>query len=186
MGLAETTQSRYILQVSGPMSSFGIMLIIGIISKKLLDRINKAILHQTHVNQRKSTATVIDWFKGTPTRRNSTFLTFDVVSFYPSISKELLHNAIVFAKRHTSITPLEAEIILHAKDTLLFHNNKTWQKANTDDLFDVTMGSYDGAETCELIGTYILDQIKNIIPKEDIGLYRDDGLAIIHKTQEKL
>ena len=43
------------------------------------------------------------------------------------------------------------------------------------------MGSYDGAETCELIGTYILNEIQNIIPKEDVGLYRDNGLAIIHK-----
>ena len=43
------------------------------------------------------------------------------------------------------------------------------------------MGPYDGAETCELIGTYILNEIQNIIPKEDVGLYRDDGLAIIHK-----
>ena len=153
---------------------------ICIISKKLLDRFNKDILHRTHVNQWKSTATVIDWFKGIQTRRNTTFLTFDVVSFYPSISKELLHRAIEFAKRYTSITPLETEIILHAKDTLLFHNNNSWH--NREDIFDVTMGSYDGAETCELIGIYILDGVKSIIPKEDVGLYRDDGLAVIHKT----
>ena len=25
-------------------------------------------------------------------------------------------------------------------------------KKNTNDMFDVTMGSYDGAETCELVG----------------------------------
>ena len=43
------------------------------------------------------------------------------------------------------------------------------------------MGSYDGAETCELVGTYILSEITKIIPRENIGLYRDDGLAIINK-----
>ena len=43
------------------------------------------------------------------------------------------------------------------------------------------MGSYDGAETCELVGTFILAEISNLIPKENIGLYRDDGLAIISK-----
>ena len=47
------------------------------------------------------------------------------------------------------------------------------------------MGSYDGAETCELIGTYILNEIKNIINKDDIGLYRDDGLAVINKPPKK-
>ena len=66
-------------------------------------------------------------------------------------------------------------------NTLLFHDNQTWQKANADDLFDVTMGSYDGAETCELVGSYILSEISAIIPRDNIGLYRDDGLAIIHK-----
>ena len=43
------------------------------------------------------------------------------------------------------------------------------------------MGSYDGAETCEIVGTYILNQIQSVIPKENIGLYRDNGLAVINK-----
>ena len=55
-----------------------------------------------------------------------------------------------------------------------------WLKTDADDLFDVTMGSYDGTETCELVGTYILSEINNIIPKVNIGLYRDDGLANVH------
>ncbi len=45
------------------------------------------------------------------------------------------------------------------------------------------MGSYDGAETCQLVGAYILSEITNIagLQKENIGLYRDDGLAVINK-----
>ena len=39
------------------------------------------------------------------------------------------------------------------------------------------MGYYDGAEICELIGTYLLYQINNVILKENIGLHRDDGLG---------
>ena len=42
------------------------------------------------------------------------------------------------------------------------------------------MGSFDGAETCELVGAYLLSQL----PTEygnDIRLYRDDGLAAFHK-----
>ena len=46
------------------------------------------------------------------------------------------------------------------------------------------MGSYDGAETCELVGAYILSEISKIIPKENIGLYRDDGLAIVNKPAQ--
>ena len=38
------------------------------------------------------------------------------------------------------------------------------------------MGSYDGAETCELVGSFLLSQLQNL--DVNIGLYRDDGLAV--------
>ena len=44
-------------------------------------------------------------------------------------------------------------------------------------MFDVTMGSYDGAEVCELVGLYILNTIALRYGKNQVGLYRDDGLA---------
>ena len=42
------------------------------------------------------------------------------------------------------------------------------------------MGCYGGADICELVGTYILNKLKNITNKENIGLYRDDRLGIFH------
>ena len=48
--------------------------------------------------------------------------------------------------------------------------------------FDVTMGSYDGAEVCELVGLFILNDLCNEYGKDNIGLYRDDGLAIFKHT----
>ena len=44
------------------------------------------------------------------------------------------------------------------------------------------MGAYDGAEVCELVGTYLLSLIAEKYNKADIGLYRDDGLAIFKNT----
>ena len=41
------------------------------------------------------------------------------------------------------------------------------------------MGYYDGAEVCEVIGSYLLKKVSNIVDKKSIGLYRDDGLAIL-------
>ena len=41
------------------------------------------------------------------------------------------------------------------------------------------MGSYDGAEICKLVGLFILNHLGKTFGKENIGLYRDDGLAII-------
>ena len=48
------------------------------------------------------------------------------------------------------------------------------------------MESYDGAETCELVGTYILSQPKEIPYEMEIGLYRDDGLAVLNQTPQKI
>ena len=39
------------------------------------------------------------------------------------------------------------------------------------------MGSYDGAEVCELVGIYLLFLMKENFPTLDFGLYRDDGLG---------
>ena len=44
------------------------------------------------------------------------------------------------------------------------------------------MGSYDGAEICKLVGLYLLEELTNIIPKESVGLYKDDGFAILPNT----
>ena len=43
------------------------------------------------------------------------------------------------------------------------------------------MGSYD----CELVGLYILNFLQSIIPKEQIGIYRDDGLAVLDMSDKE-
>jgi len=60
-----------------------------------------------------------------------------------------------------------------------------WEKSNTDNLFDATMGSYDGAETCELVGIYMLSLITPKF-KDQVGLYRDDGLAVCKETPKQI
>ena len=44
------------------------------------------------------------------------------------------------------------------------------------------MGSFDGAEVCELVGLYLLDKLSELLGKDNVGLYRDDGLAAIKNT----
>ena len=43
------------------------------------------------------------------------------------------------------------------------------------------MGSYDGAGICELIGLYILSFLGKVYGIQNVGLYRDDSLASLHK-----
>ena len=47
------------------------------------------------------------------------------------------------------------------------------------------MGSFDGAETCELVGLYLLSKLTPVVGN-DIGLYRDDGLAALNKTPREI
>ena len=44
------------------------------------------------------------------------------------------------------------------------------------------MGSFDGAKICELVGLYLLDKSSNLIVRVNVGLYRDDGLAVINSS----
>ena len=67
---------------------------------------------------------------------------------------------------------------MHAKQTLLFSPDTPWVKKDArDGLFDVTMGSNDCTESCELVVVCVLNLLKRIC-SDTIGLYRDDGLAI--------
>ena len=93
-----------------------------------------------------------------PDKSTRSFISFDVVDFYPSISEELLKQALTFASQYDEINEDEKHIIIQAKKTLLFNGNSTWSKKTSDSPFDVTMGSYDGAKTCELVGSYLLSK----------------------------
>ena len=53
-------------------------------------------------------------------------------------------------------------------------------------MFDVTMGSYDGAETCQLIGAYTVLSLTAPKFKNEVGLYGDDGLAICKATAKEI
>ena len=40
------------------------------------------------------------------------------------------------------------------------------------------MDRIDGTEVCELVGTYILNKLKKVTNKDNIGIYRDNRLKI--------
>ena len=108
-------------------------------------------------------------------------MTFDVTDFHPSILESLLVDAITFTSKLSTITPHEHEIIFHVRKSLLFNNGESWMTKGAK-LFDVTMGAYDGAEICELVGCYVLQQIGGMVPQENIGLYRDYDLAFFRNV----
>ena len=92
--------------------------------------------------------------------------------------RRLASAALEFASKHVTICDDERHIILQAKSSLLYNSGEPCSKRTSSNLFDVTMASYDGDESCELVGTYLLHSIKERFGNAcNFGLYRDDGLG---------
>ena len=89
-----------------------------------------------------------------------------------------MRDAVSFAQNCIDIHPNEIEVIFHSRKSLLYHNNEPWIKKDGNGEFDVTMGSYDGGKVCEVVGLFMLDIISKKYLKENIELYRDDGLSV--------
>ena len=134
------------------------------------------------MNQWRNSKEVINWFNTVPDKSNCKFVQFDIESFYPSITPRLFNLAINYAKDIIPIADSDLNIIMQSRKTLLFLNGEPWVKKNGDENFDVPMGCYDGAEISELVGTFLLSKLDNTIRKENIGLYRDDGLGVLHNV----
>ncbi len=158
----------------------------GKLSKIILDKINSNLRKILNLNQWKNTQNVIEWFGNIKEKHRHSFISFDIVDFYPSISENLLDQALSWASNLAIITKDEISIIKHARKSVLFNDGKPWTKKDSNSLFDVTMGSYDGAEICELVGLFILNKLGQKFGKENIGLYRDDGLAIMKSKSARL
>ncbi len=152
---------------------------LGLVSKYTLSRVNAEVRTKTKLRQWVNSHTTIDWFNAIDNKHRHRFTEFDIIDFYPSISETLLKDALEFARQHTTIKDLEVQTILHARRTLLFTEGSIWVKcSDPSGAFDVSMGAFDSAEICDLVGLYLLDRLGRRFPKVDFGLYKDDGLAL--------
>ena len=150
---------------------------IGIVSKKILQRVNAKIVSTTDLNQWKNADSVLAWFNKIPNKPSYSFIT-DIIDFYPSISEDLLIEALTFAAQLDEITDKEKATIIQAKNSLLFDENVVWCKKESNSLFDVTMGSFDSAETCELVGSYLLSKLSPLLGNAV-------GLAALNKNAKR-
>ena len=83
-----------------------------------------------------------------------------------------------FSKEYVPITRKDIEVIFHARKSVLYNDREPWVKKKGGS-FDVTMGAYDGAKMCDPIGIYALYLIGKKCDSKNIGLYRDDRLALL-------
>ena len=88
----------------------------------------------------------------------------------------MLRNSIDWARQYIDITQEDEDSILKSKQSVLYNEGEAWiKKGNTN--FDVAQGSFDGAECSELVGLFILADIRKI-ENLNSGIYRDDFLAV--------
>ena len=82
-----------------------------------------------------------------------------------------------FAEEYIDIPTDDKAIIKQARKSLLFNKSKTWIKKDSG-LFDVAIGTFDGAEVCKLVSNFLLYKLSEEYDRKNLALYCDDGLAI--------
>ena len=133
---------------------------LGRVSKEILNRLVQAEIGATGVHLWKSTREVLEWYRQFPGKHDGSFINFDIMEFYPSISEKLIRRAIEHAQQYATVDENEIEIIIHAKRTVIFKEKEPWKKKNNESSFNVTMGSFVGVETCDLVVCYMLSLLQ--------------------------
>ena len=95
------------------------------LSKQILERIKSQIIRGTNLKQWKNTDEVIQWFNGINNKQKYSFIAFDVCEFYPSITDDLLSNALSFASKYDNISDDEKHVL--KKTELKNHRHKDLQ-----------------------------------------------------------
>ena len=88
------------------------------------------------------------------------FMIFNIKDFYSSIGRKLLDDSINFVRQHVQVKREDFNINQHTGMSLLYNKEILWQKKNNN-LFDVAVGAYDGAEFSEIVGLFLLNNLAN-------------------------
>ena len=101
---------------------------------------------------------------------------------HPSQKPFSIRLYLLFAKQHHDIANDNKRLIKYCRKFLLFSNNEAWKKKQTESCFRVTIGSFDGAEVCKLVGIYTWCFLAKLIDKNDCGLYRNARLLTLRNV----
>ena len=88
---------------------------------------------------------------------------------------DLLTRALDWTETFAHISTEERNIILNSKQSYLYTGDTAWVKKGNEN-FDVGMGAWDEAETCDLVGLFLLSKLQHL--DADLGSFRDDGLLV--------
>ena len=85
----------------------------------------------------------------------------------------------IFSLTSIDVSDYNLSLINQAWKKLLFYENASWVKKAGNEYFDVPMACYHGAEVHKLVGTYILNRLKDIFQHHSVGLYRDGDIVVV-------
>ena len=156
-------------------------------SKWKVEKLNSKLRSKTKLHQWLNTDATLAWYRRLENKSSLSFIVCDICDYYPSITSDLLDEALNWAAGWCPISQDDRELFHHTKNSLLWHEGSTWVKKGEKN-FDIAQGSYDGAETTDLVGLFLLDKLKGL-EEMDAGLYRDDMLGVTElegKEAEKL
>ena len=112
---------------------------LGKVSKNIIQNIVTNVKKVNHSNLWGNSYDTIEWFRKIQNKSKATFMQFDIIDFYPSITKNTLIDSINHAGKYVDITKEQYEIILASRKTVLKNNGSTWVKSGSYN-FDVSMG----------------------------------------------
>ena len=97
---------------------------IGKISKKILEKVRDVVIASTQLTQWKNTVSVLQWFKNIVDPQRYSFIQFDIINYYPSISEKLLTDALNWASTIIPISDDQRNIIFHVRQNFLYNNGE--------------------------------------------------------------
>ena len=161
---------------------------LGKVAKIILENVVHQAKSKSGLNLWRNTQSVIEWFKVIPDKERQSFIKFDIVSYYPNISRKLLSDALNWAKQFVAITDQDEKIIFQSCRAVLVSDDKIWIKKgeSSEEKFAVTIGSFMGAEVAEICTTFLLSCIKDTLPTVNPGCYRDDGLLVTKARPQQI
>ncbi len=95
---------------------------LGKVAKVMVQEINEGVRNKTGLGQVRQTSEIINWFKDLDNDVRS-FTVFDVTSFYPNITEELVTKDLYWASSHVTISQQDIKTIMAACESFLFCKN---------------------------------------------------------------
>ena len=134
---------------------------LGKVRKCKIEEVTEVTKEKSGLTQFTNTQDFLSWYNNLASKSEGSFYQLDICSFYPNITEKLLKKAIEHAAKYTHISEEDKLLILHTSKSLLFHKGEAWVRKGKS-VFEITMGGFDGAEKCDLVGLYLLSKLNKI------------------------